>query len=375
MKTVRGGRTSVRQNNLFINELVIGGTLFSHKERHKWTWRSPDGVSVNQIDHLAFSKRWRSSLQDVRVLRGADVGSDHHLLMARVRLRIAKVRKGESGRVRFEVSKLKDLEVRNAFKLALHNRFEGLQQLMGEEELSVEDEWKQIEQGYVETCEQVLGRAKANRKEWISKETWEIIEQRKEAKNIMNMARTRKQKRDANKRYQELNREVKRRCRRDKRVYVESEAERAEEAEWKGDARTLYEITRKLSGRFQNTCKPVRNEAGVLLRSAEEEMHRWREHFQTVLNHVEPLNPPEVEPNDELNIKTGRITRIEIKNAIKKLKNGKAARCDNIPPEAIKAGEDTSEEVLLDLCNRIWSEEKMPEGVEEGSANQAAQER
>ena len=55
-----------------------------------------------------------------------------------------------------------------------------------------------------------------------------------------------------------------------------------------------------------------------------------------------------MKPNDELNIKTGRITRIEIKNAIKNLKNGKAAGCDNIPPEAIKAGEDTSEEVLLE---------------------------
>ncbi len=81
---------------------------------------------MNQIDHLAFSKRWRSSLQNLHVMRGADVGSNHDLLMTKVRLRIAKVRKGESGRVRFEVSKLKDLEVRNAFKLALNNRFEGL---------------------------------------------------------------------------------------------------------------------------------------------------------------------------------------------------------------------------------------------------------
>ena len=97
--------------------------------------------------------------------------------MAKVRLRIAKVRKGDSGQVRFEVSKLKDLEVRKAFTLALHNRFEGLQQLMEEAELSVDDEWRQIEQGYVETCEEVLGRAKANRKEWTSKETWEKIEQ------------------------------------------------------------------------------------------------------------------------------------------------------------------------------------------------------
>ena len=160
--------------------------------------------------------------------------------------------------MRFEVSKLKDLEVRSAFKLALHNRFEGLQ--MEEEELSVDDEWRLIEQGYVETCEQVLGRAKPNRKEWISKETWEVIEQRKVTENTMNMARMRKQKKDANKRCQELNREVKRRSRRDRMVYVEStDAEKAEKAAQRGDARTLYEITRKLSGRFQNTCKPMRN--------------------------------------------------------------------------------------------------------------------
>ena len=79
-----------------------------------------------------------------------------------------------------------------------------------------------------------------------------------------------------------------------------------------------------------------------------------------VLNHEEPLNPPEMKPSDELNIRTGRITRIEIKNAIKTLKNGKAAGGDDILPEAIKAGGDTSEEVLLNLCNRIWSEEKKP---------------
>ena len=159
------------------NELVVGGTLFPHKECHKQTWRSPDGVIVHQIDHLAFSRRWRSSLQDVRVLCGADIGSNHQLLMAKVRLKIAKVRKGESGQVHFEVSKLKDLEVRTTFKLAFHNRCEGLQQLMEEKEISVDDKWRLIKQGYVDTCKQVLGRAKPNRKEWISKETWEVIEQ------------------------------------------------------------------------------------------------------------------------------------------------------------------------------------------------------
>ena len=42
------------------NKLVIGETLFPHKECYKRGWRSPDGVIVNKIDHLAFSRRWRS---------------------------------------------------------------------------------------------------------------------------------------------------------------------------------------------------------------------------------------------------------------------------------------------------------------------------
>lgn len=37
--------------------------------------------------------------------------------------------------------------------------------------------------------------------------------------------------------------------------------------------KTLYQITRRLSGRFQSACKPVRNEAGVLLSTVEEEMY------------------------------------------------------------------------------------------------------
>ena len=121
-------------------------------------------------------------------------------------------------------------------------------------------------------------------------------------------------------------------------------------------------MTRRLSRRVQITCRPVRNEVGVFLRTVEEEMLRWREQFQVVLNHEEPPKPCEVQPSDELNIRTGHITRDEIKSSIKNLKNRKAPGCDNIPPEAIKAGDQGSEEVFLDLCNQIQSKEQVPEG-------------
>ena len=63
------------------------------------------------------------------------------------------------------------------------------------------------------------------------------------------------------------------------------------------------------------------------------------------------------------------ITRAEIKNAINKLKNGKAPGCDNIPPETIKGrggGGVVSEKVLLGLCNQIRSKEQVPEEWKEG---------
>ena len=75
------------------NDLIIGGTIFRHRPRHKATWRSPDARTENQIDHVTIDRRWRSRLQNVRAKTGADVGSDHHLAVAQLKLKLAVVRK------------------------------------------------------------------------------------------------------------------------------------------------------------------------------------------------------------------------------------------------------------------------------------------
>ena len=72
------------------NQYVIGGSVFPHKRIHKATWVSPDHRTENQIDHICINKKFRSSLQDVRVLRGADVDSDHHLLISKIKLKLKR---------------------------------------------------------------------------------------------------------------------------------------------------------------------------------------------------------------------------------------------------------------------------------------------
>lgn len=75
-------------NHCANNNLGISGTLFPHKPCHWVTWVSPDMNTKKQIDHFCISKRFRRSLQDAWVKRGADAGTDHSLLVANLKLKL-----------------------------------------------------------------------------------------------------------------------------------------------------------------------------------------------------------------------------------------------------------------------------------------------
>lgn len=77
---------------LVTNELVITGPLFPHKIIHKVTWISPDGRTRNQIDHVLINKRFRNSVEDTRVYRSADLGSDHYLVCKAKENRASQIR-------------------------------------------------------------------------------------------------------------------------------------------------------------------------------------------------------------------------------------------------------------------------------------------
>ena len=61
-----------------------------------------------------------------RVKRGADVGSDHHVAVAAVRVKLRKTGGKRPGRQHFDVEKLQNPKVRSTFVMQLKNKFQAL---------------------------------------------------------------------------------------------------------------------------------------------------------------------------------------------------------------------------------------------------------
>ena len=151
--------------------MMIGGTLFPHPTTHKLTWVSPNRRDKNQIDHIAINGIWRRSLLDVRVRRGADVGSDHHLVTARIRIKLRRTDRQLTGNRRFDVNKLDDPAVKTSFLIQLKNRCQALVQLDDHTYNNVDEInslWNTVKKLYQETSKEIMGHREKKHKEWIS---------------------------------------------------------------------------------------------------------------------------------------------------------------------------------------------------------------
>ena len=168
--------------------------------------------------------------------------------------------------------------------------------------------------------------------------------------------------------YRNKDKEVKKSMRQDKRKWAENLASEAEEAAGNGRMKELYEITKKLCNEKGRTTNAVKDKAGNLLTDDKGRKQRWKEHFEEVLNRPTPSNPVENNVNDPVieDISTDYITKAEICEAIKKIKNGKAGGKDEITGELLKADMNTTIDQLESLFKAIWDQEEVPKAWKQG---------
>ncbi|XP_058449363.1 uncharacterized protein LOC131429316 [Malaya genurostris] len=337
------------ENSLRLIEFVVSknmtirSTFFQHSLPYRYTWRSSQQTE-SQIDlDVLIDGRHFSDTIDVRTYCGANVDSDHYLVMVKLRSKLSVINNARYQQPpRYNIERLKQPDVASAsaqnFKAALPDE--------GELDVApLDDCWSTVKAAINNAAECTVGYVERSRR---------MVRRRVES--------------DFNvERYKQKRKQQTRIFREKKRHLEEAECEEME---------LLYcsQETRKFS---RNGPMPraemCRDQDGSLLTDGREVIKRWKQHFDEHLNGAENVGMKVQDDgrNDYVSAaKDGNDrapTLREVKHAMHQLRTNKAAGKDGIATELIEMGPEKLATCLHRLIVRIWETEQLPEvGKEEG---------
>ena len=296
------------------------------------------------------NRRWKNSLNDVRVYRGADVGSDHNLAVSTVRLSLAALKK-QKKQLRYDTANLLNRDILTSFNATIGGKSHALADL--DEVCDVDDKWTIFSSTINSVATEHLGHRKGKRDEWISTNSRDLIAKRKAARPALGDD------------YHELNRQTKASLRRDKKAWRSKTAVEMEEAAKDNNMREVYQKKNILLGKTSKRASQIRDDKGDIIKDEAARLKRWAEYFEGLLNADEPEETIDFSAYtvpEELDINMEPPSREELDKAISLLKRNKAPGVDNITAKILKDGGDIDavREWLLRICQLIWETESTP---------------
>ncbi|XP_044766150.1 craniofacial development protein 2-like [Coccinella septempunctata] len=143
------------------NELRINNTFFKHKEQHKYTFQNTRG-DRSMIDYILTNRKIHCiQILDIRCLCSANIGSDHNLVLGKIRMAIQKPQNTDPiiSETKIKVESLQDESTRNLYKSRLENEID--KNPVTEEE-DIEDSWRKIKNNIIKAAREALGERKVN---------------------------------------------------------------------------------------------------------------------------------------------------------------------------------------------------------------------
>jgi endonuclease/exonuclease/phosphatase family metal-dependent hydrolase len=72
------------------NNMKIISAYYQPKRIHKGIWMSPDGNTLNHIDHVIVDAKTKFVVEDVRTMRGLNCDSDHFLVKTVIKQKLVR---------------------------------------------------------------------------------------------------------------------------------------------------------------------------------------------------------------------------------------------------------------------------------------------
>ncbi|XP_051922980.1 uncharacterized protein LOC127601606 [Hippocampus zosterae] len=295
---------------------------------------------------------------DTRVKRGAELSTDHHLVVRRLRWwGKMPVRPGRPKRiVRVCWERLAESPVRRSFNPHLRQSFSHVPGERGD----IESEWTTFRASIVEAANLSCGRKVVGacrggnpRTRWWTPAVRDAVKLKKESYRAFMACGTP----EAADGYRLAKRNA---------ALVVAEAKtraweefgEAMEADFRTASRKFWSTIRRLRRGKQCTTNTVYSGDGALLTSTRDVVNQWAEYFEDLLNSTNTPSLEEAEPGDS---EVGSpISVVEVTDVVKKLLGGKAPGVDEIRPEFLKALDVVGLSWLTRLCNIAWSTGRVP---------------
>jgi hypothetical protein len=109
------------------------------------------------MDHILIDRRWHLSVLDIRSFTEADCDTDHYLVIANVRERLALIRQAThnfDGEI-FNLSYLSDLEIRKQYRIDILNKVAALGILSDSEDIN--RIWENIKENIKTSAKESVG--------------------------------------------------------------------------------------------------------------------------------------------------------------------------------------------------------------------------
>ena len=321
------------------HNMVVTNTLSRLHNRHRYTWQSPDGKTRTQIDYILISKEWKQAVNSARTVLSADCDSDHNLVVLKMKLRFKKSKSNKP--VLLDIEKLNDEQLRLEYQIEVSNKFQELERIS--EPRTPDELWQQLKEATMNAATKTLQKKCVKHKSWISDETFELLQRKREAKG---------QSQDE---YRRLRGEVQKMLRRDKETELEALCTELEENSRKGNSRVVYQTVKKLTKQFQPRTVAINNSIGQKLVEPEEVCQRWMDYCEELYDGDSDDTQIDVQEKEPPPLKE------EIKRAILQSSKRKAPGPDGIAIELLKFGGDMSLSKLSEICSEVWESGVWPE--------------
>ncbi|CAF1656013.1 unnamed protein product, partial [Adineta ricciae] len=350
------------------NDLIITNTFFQYRSIHQTTWMHPGNKKWHTLDYTLVNRKFRSSVEDVRVHRAATgtIGTGHHLLVTKLKLHRESRRKRQKQRCgRLDRKKLENGACIEAFQAELMN----CPSTKGPNNVTINARYSEFTTHINNIGQNIFKLDDNNRKqkEWLTDEILEIVDMKVKAFLEWQNRRGTNQERRYRSKYRLLRNKAKKRIEARQIEYLDETSIEIESAIKQHDPATTYAMIRRIKGGRTNIENlPILDLQGKSILNSQERLQRWKDHFSDLLNVPSHVNqsildqiPIPVISSVEQRRQEKPPSLDEVHQAIGQMKSWKAPGNDDVSADLLKAGVTPVALWLHEIFMDIWQSEEM----------------